>query len=337
MNDVQSIEQEEIGREFLARLTSDLRTAAERLTTTQARYLVDTYYQVQQFRIEAANQARAGAQMAEPSVFVAWIARHVIRRVGTIRGALDVWSSQHRPGRWAKSQVGIGPVIAAGLLAHIDITRAPTAGAIWRFAGLDPTHEWLGTERAGVLVAELWEECDGDVEQVLQHAVTRLGRREETVRRHALIKTKKLTKASLTKALARQPWNAKLKVLCWKMAESFVKTSGHEESFYGRLWAERKIKEVEANEAGRFGEQAELALKRKRYGADTIARKWYEQGKLPPAHIHARSERWIAKLFLAHYQHVAYESHYGTLPPKPYVISILGHAHEIRVPGWPIA
>jgi len=120
------------------------------------------------------------------------------------------------------------------------------------------------------------------------------------------------------------------------MGESFVKTSGHEESVYGCLWAERKLKEVEANEAGQYREQAEQALKRKRYGADTVARKCYEQGKLPPAHVHARAKRWAVKLFLAHYQHVAYESHYGTPPPKPYVISVLGHAHEIRVPGWPI-
>jgi hypothetical protein len=37
---------------------------------------------------------------------------------------------------------GIGPVIAAGLMAHIDITKCPTVGHIWRFAGLDPTLKW---------------------------------------------------------------------------------------------------------------------------------------------------------------------------------------------------
>lgn len=38
---------------------------------------------------------------------------------------------------------GIGPVISAGLLAHIDIHRAVTVGHIWRFAGLDPSVKWL--------------------------------------------------------------------------------------------------------------------------------------------------------------------------------------------------
>ena len=41
-----------------------------------------------------------------------------------------------------RETVGIGPVISAGLLAHIDIEKAPTVGHIWRFAGLDPTVKW---------------------------------------------------------------------------------------------------------------------------------------------------------------------------------------------------
>ena len=46
-----------------------------------------------------------------------------------------------------RTVLGVGPVIAAGLLAHIDITRAQTAGAIWRYAGLDPTSEWKKGEK----------------------------------------------------------------------------------------------------------------------------------------------------------------------------------------------
>jgi hypothetical protein len=41
-------------------------------------------------------------------------------------------------GQWAMSQYGMGPVLTAGLMSHIDITKANTAGAIWRYAGLDP-------------------------------------------------------------------------------------------------------------------------------------------------------------------------------------------------------
>jgi len=41
-----------------------------------------------------------------------------------------------------RSVDGIGAVIAAGFLAHIDIERCPTVGHIWAFAGLDPTRTW---------------------------------------------------------------------------------------------------------------------------------------------------------------------------------------------------
>jgi hypothetical protein len=40
------------------------------------------------------------------------------------------------------SLVGIGPVISAGMLAHLDVRLAQTAGHFWRFAGLDPSVRW---------------------------------------------------------------------------------------------------------------------------------------------------------------------------------------------------
>lgn len=42
-------------------------------------------------------------------------------------------------GKWASSQVGIGPVLSAGLMAYIDMEKAHSPGAIWRYAGLDPS------------------------------------------------------------------------------------------------------------------------------------------------------------------------------------------------------
>ena len=61
---------------------------------------------------------------------------------GQIKRALEKYVDNHPVGSWLTSIHGIGPVIAAGLLAHIDIARAPTVGHIWRFAGLDPTTKW---------------------------------------------------------------------------------------------------------------------------------------------------------------------------------------------------
>lgn len=320
--------------EPLVRLRRDVRKAAEGLTTGQARFLVDTYYQIQQFRIEAAGQARASSVANEPIEFVNWVKGVMTIFEGSIKSALDAYSDAQIPGRWAKSIVGIGPVIAAGLLAHIDIRKAPTAGAIWRFAGLDPSNEWLGAEGARKLVEELWT---GNPTTDLITIATRLKRRMDSFERLARDrKTGNITRLSIEKAAARRPWNARLKVLAWKIGESFVKQQNNDDDIYGKLYVRRKAIETEHNDAGHFAEQAAAILKRKRIGKDTIAYGHYAQGKLPPAQIHARAKRWAVKLFLAHYQHVAYESTMGTPPPKPYVITHMGHEQYLAPPNWPL-
>lgn len=41
-------------------------------------------------------------------------------------------------GKWAMSQVGVGPVFTAGLMSYVDVTKAKTATSVWRYAGFDP-------------------------------------------------------------------------------------------------------------------------------------------------------------------------------------------------------
>ncbi len=301
-------------QEPLLRLSKDLRKGAALLSNREARYLVDLYYQVQDYRKSSNNQIRSMSADNEPISLFDWIAANLEMLESDIRRALNVYANGHEPSLWALSIHGIGPIIAAGLLAHIDITRAPTAGHIWRFAGLDPTVKW-----------------------------------------------EKKTK---------RPWNAALKTLCWKIGESFVKVSNNEKDFYGHVWAERKAIEWERNKFGAFALQCDASLAKLRPGGDQEARYWYSgcltpkaleefeatpsekrQGlvkklasaagsgvkMLPPAHIHARAKRYAVKLFLSHYQAVAYECQYGTPPPKPYILSQGNHAHYLAPPNWPMA
>lgn len=126
----------------VVKLTRDLREAAKTLGLREARYLVDTYYSLQDYRIATANQIRALREAEEPSEITTWFENQMETLEGQIKGVLDKWSANQHMGAWAREIVGIGPVISAGLLANIDIRRAPTAGHIWRFAGLDPTSKW---------------------------------------------------------------------------------------------------------------------------------------------------------------------------------------------------
>lgn len=299
--------------ELLIKLSKDLRAAAATMNPKEVRYFVDAYYQFQEYRTRAANQVRAAASAdgtVEPNALLTQLLDWMETIERTIKSALDHYSKKHVVGEWMRGIKGIGPVTSAGLLAHIDITRAPTVGHIWAFAGLDPTKKWNKGQK--------------------------------------------------------RPFNARLKVLCFHIGESFVKQSGKEDAFYGGLYVKRKAEEWANNLSGKYADQAKAKLENFAIGKETEAYYWYSGwvkpeevealqeetqagrlakmkkmptdgrvqgfGMLPPGHIHARAKRYAVKLFLAHLHDVMYREHYKTAPPLPYPIAHLGHAHVIPVP-----
>jgi hypothetical protein len=297
-----------VATEPVKRLSRDLRSAAKTLGRDEARFLVDSYYQMQEQRKGLDNQERALARahdcpkcgavagkacvedgrtveavheerVPEPHDTLGFFADQFDTLERQIRSALDVYSDAQPLGRWARSQVGIGPVIAAGLLAHIDIDKAPTAGHIWRFAGLDPSLRWEKGQK--------------------------------------------------------RPYNANLKVLCWKAADSFKKQSGRPNCFYGRLYQQRKEFEVNRDVAGGNAAAAARTLE-ERTIRDKQLRATYESGHLPAGRLDLRAMRWTVKLFLAHFQEVGWTIMMGSPPPDPYPISHQGHAHRIVPPNWPM-
>lgn len=261
----------------VARLaTSDVRKMAEQLEKGDVRFLVDLYYQIQEFRKASANQKRAASEVDEPVMAISWIYDQMEQTENAIKRLMDAYTDLSRTGRWCKSQYGIGPVLTAGLLAHIDIEKAPTVGHIWRYAGLDPTMKWEKGQK--------------------------------------------------------RPFNARLKVLCWKIGDSFVKFSNRDECFYGKLYRQRKEYEVDRDARGDNADAAKETLDNRNL-RDAATRLTYETGHLPAGRLDLRARRWAVKLFLAHFHHVMYLDHYGTEPPKPYVIGILGHADYIAPPN----
>ena len=130
----------ELSFDPIMKLTKDLRKASETMTSDEARFLVDYYYMLQKSRVGTGNQILALAE--EPHEVIAWINDNLAVLERNIKSALDVYGSTHAVGAWAKSIYGIGPIIAAGLLAHIDITKTPSISALWSFAGLNPTAVW---------------------------------------------------------------------------------------------------------------------------------------------------------------------------------------------------
>lgn len=313
--------------EFI-RLTKDLKVAAMTMTANEARYLVDTYYQMQENRKRAENQVRALSADEEPHATIAWLSKNARWLENQIKRALDVYGDASPLGRWAKSQIGIGPVISAGLLAHINLEAAPTVGHIWNFAGLSPDVKWFSAVEATAIVKEVVGEARKITPEHVATCALKVNRKvaslekgREFLKRQS--QQKGWTRDVLKSVLSLRPWNARLKTLCWKIGESFVKVKGKPDAYYGILYIERRALEDERSAKGEFKKQAEEGAKR--VGKSTEAYKAYSKGFLPAGHLYARAKRYAVKRFLAHYHEMGYKLVLGKSPPNPYPLGIQGH------------
>ena len=323
----------------VTRLTKDLKLASVTLSIPEVRFLVDSYYSMQDDRKRADNQVRALNTSGEPHDVLNWLLENSRTLENQIKRALDAYSNGVPLGQWARSICGIGPVLAAGLLAHINVENAPTVGRIWRFAGYDPTVIWHSKDNAKKMVTQAMDgkkKVDADVvaaaAKLADRTVDQLERTRvffQKIKKEGATE-KGWTQDMLASTIAVRPWNARLKTLCWKIGESFVKVKGKEEDFYGKVYEKRKEYETAKNDKGDYKGQADAGLKR--VGRSTEAYKHYKNGKLPPGRIHERAKRYAVKLFLAHY-HDRGLTLLGKVPPLPYPIAHMDHAHFIPAPG----
>lgn len=282
------------------------------ITNNEARFMVDLYYSMQDQRIGVNNQIKALDRDAkeantapEPHEGLDWIYNQSSVLEQGVAKMLAYYTKSH-PMSWFFDQtVGIGPVLSAGLLAHINIHKAPTVGHIWNFAGLNPDVEW--------------------------------------------------------KKGHKRPWNAKLKTLCWKIGDSFVKFSYRDDAYYGQLYLQRKKYEWDRNLAGDNSDTATAILKTRSFSKTTDTYSWYsgqcsaELAKklldakqplsvalccvgqpdgtpmLSPAHIDMRARRYAVKMFLSHL-HQRWREAEGLPVPEPFAIGILKHGHRIDPP-----
>jgi len=282
--------------ESVDKLTRDIKNAAITLGRDEARFLVDAYYQMQDNRIRATGQERSLVKEGEPNAVIGWLGEQNAVLENNVKRALDAYSKSSVVGLWSREIIGIGPVIAAGLMAHIDIEKAPTVGHIWRFAGLDPTCKWdKGQKRPwnAALKTLAWKIGESFV-KVCNHEEAFYGRLyvERKAKEQAKNEAGEFATAA-AEAMKAKKWGKDTDALQW----------------YSGEWTRSAKLNPDAT--------PDAPLK----------------PRLPPAHIHARAKRYAVKLFLAHWHEVAYRDHYKTPPPKPYPIAILGHAHELRPPG----
>lgn len=122
----------------------DILAATVTLSDREARYLVDMYYTWQKTRIRQAHQIRTLSEGGEPNHILVYNMQQTMLMERQAATALDRYVRTRPEYPWLKAVCGIGPVISAGLSAHVRAANPEitTAGKIWRYAGLDPTVTW---------------------------------------------------------------------------------------------------------------------------------------------------------------------------------------------------
>ena len=329
----------------------------------ETRILVDNFYQMQDKRIACEAQLRSIIQEADGSIsheLLSWNYNQMKIMEDSYFQILDAISKSTRVGRWLREVKGIGPTLAAGLLAYFDIEKASSAGGFWSYAGLnDNLAPKMSRDKAKLIVEDAIKSRDGVLDEVTVAKVA-----QATGRRTSMLLTKstnskgKIVKDDLIKAVSYMPYNKSLKVLCWKCGHQFALLQNRDSSLYGRILKERKIYETLKNENGDYANEAKKILgqdyvydpeeycvvdeedqdfyKRsasilhtKKYGKDTDAYKALNQGMLPKAQIQARAERYAVKLFISHLFEMMYEDKYGEKAPNPYVIAFMDHVDYV--------
>jgi hypothetical protein len=349
-----------IDLEPIARLTRDLKTASISLGDDEARFLVDAYYIMQEDRKRYYAQDRTLEAGKEPNEVIKWFARQSETLEKQIARALDAYASNHSVGRWLYSVYGVGPVISAGLFAHIDIERAPTVGHIYSFGGYAGVQaeatKHLSRAIYRATYADKYDRATRDTAPSLlmeaPFTATYLYPDDDPKKKDIAALFQVVVEGDQKPAVIdgtpefltcefqnhrvyagsrawekgqKRPFNADLKTLFWKIGQSFMKFSNVEACFYGNLYRERKLFEITNNDAGNL---AHIAAQRvNTVKGDTDAYKYYSTGKLPPAHIDARARRFAVKMFLSDLHAVWYFLRYKKVAPRPYAIDHLGHAH----------
>jgi len=321
---------------LMKKLNKDVSIIDPNMTTDEVRMLVDIYYQLQGDRKATANRKRSADQGVDdqPPIVIQWLVTQYGMLEKYIKNQLGKYAETNPTGQWAMSIPGIGPVVAAGLIAHIDMAKAKTPGHIWSFAGLDPRTKWYGDNDAKALLKEL------EIKKADYESCAKIGahiKRSPDFLWNFTCNGKsgprKPSMTHLLSAVKARPWCTPFKTLCWKIGESFVKVKNKPDDLYGKLYDKRKAVEHEKNAAGAYAEQAARILESTPSHAQAAI---YKEGRLPDGHIHSRAKRWVVKIFLSHYWEVAYYHQHGVKAPfEPYTIAHLGHAHKIEVPNFP--
>lgn len=152
----------ELNLQGLSQISKTIKDSMATITGSQLKYLVDSYYQTQEYRKSLDNQIRSINQEVDGEgatpLALQWLAKNVRNQENQIMKMLDAYTDSSPVTRWAKDVIGIGPVIAAGLAANLDISKVKYVNQFYSYMGLNNNNSpWLGTDKAKDIVNVVYE------------------------------------------------------------------------------------------------------------------------------------------------------------------------------------
>lgn len=331
------------------KLSKDIKTkilSVHSISRAEIRTLVNIFYQMQKIRIALREQIRSieqgksnGGENKEVNIAVLdFILTNATVLENNIKTSLELFVQSTEEGRWLLAIKGIGPVLAAGLLGHLDVTDKDYATQFINFAGLnDNNRPWLGVSKSEAIVKEVM----GDAKKLDDDMVREIAQKTQWSYNYLLSKAYKVSektgkgswnKQKLINACATIPYNKSLKVLMYKVGSSFQWNCNKPDSKYGSLFNQRRDYEMNKNEAGEYAEQAHDIITSKNWSDKTSdVYKTYESGKLPKGHINMRAMRWTEKIFLSHLFEEMYRVRNDKIPPRYYSLEHFEGQHNKEI------
>lgn len=335
-------------------------TECSQIDREEARALVGTYYDIQEYRKGASNKVRAdeqGRDFVSPGRFrfLEGLRRDLKVLEARAKRGMEVYSMSSPLGRWCRSIPGVGEVVTSSLLAEIDFHvccckgyygvprhKRPKhdcpgliyPGAVWRFAGMvDPEENPWERGQRRPYNARLKQTCYHLGEGFKKQAPSQV---------KAAMTDEELAQVLLDKyeANGHKPTAREL-VQSVRANREFlerktVRLDG-EEYLYTRLYLERKQRDRERNERGEYRDRATRMMER----VSRLARKGptaeqlasWKAGKLQPVGVDRRACRHAVCMFLAHFWEIGRRIHFGGKIAKPWVLEFGGHSRYIPPPN----
>jgi hypothetical protein len=164
------------------------------------KFAIGRYYQIQKNRITMSFQIMSLKQQKEDTTALETIYDNFVSIEKAIGTLLAEIVKKHKMWEYLQGVKGIGPILAAGLLAHLDVHRADHVSGFWKICGLSVAEDGRALSRRKEHLIEMTYKDSAGKEQ------TRMG-------------------------IAFDPF---LKTLCYKIGESFVKSKGIYRALYDR-------------------------------------------------------------------------------------------------------